>query len=124
MPPKVVTAKAPNIGSVQVDNKEWVKVTGDQMTALKLGDELDASTTGTQEPVKAPALKVVVAAEPKTQALSFEEKDRRILVQGLVQALLQSQLMNMIPDNVKPMQFVEQTTAELMGIVKKLSGTK
>lgn len=127
MPPKV-TAKAPNLGSVQVDSKEWVKVSGEQMQTLKLGDLLEASNAKADAPVAEAAKPAFVAKESTAKlagnGLSFAEKDSRILIQGLVQAVLQSPLMNMIPDGVAPLAFVEKETVALADMVKRLSGTK
>lgn len=70
--------------------------------------------------VAAPAKEAV----NKAAGLSVGEKDSRILVQGLTQAFLQSPLVNMIPDGVVPLDFVEQNVKQLVQIVKRLSETK
>ncbi len=82
-------------------------------------------TINVQETVKA-AAPVSKAAAPQVRVetksgLGFAEKDERILVQGLTQALLQSSEMQMRGDDEPFDLFVEERVHTLVGIVKKLS---
>lgn len=132
MPPKI-TAKAPHMAKVQLDNKEWVDVPKERMDSMHVGDtveDLNGKTKVENTPVteSTPKETVVVKARPYRAGFNQElsdydlAKDRQIEVCGLIQALLQSPLMNMIPDGIQPMQFVEQEMVKLLAIVKRLSG--
>jgi hypothetical protein len=91
---------------------------------------VEAKEVNLDGPVEAPIAQAkasapkAVAPSFKAQAshssgsgLSFAEKDARILVQGLTQAVIQSNLVNGI-DNVEPV------VVKLVDMVKRLSETK
>ncbi len=77
-----------------------------------------------QEAIKA-AAPIAKAAAPKAEpikaGLGVAEKDSRILVQGLTQALLQSSEMTLRGDDEPFEVFVEERVMQLVEIVKKLS---
>lgn len=79
-----VTAKAPSIGTVQVDNGDWVKVNKDEMVALKLGDTLEKETKDRSVAEAAPvkeAKPVSKTTQPVEQSV-WDKKDRSQLVGG------------------------------------------
>lgn len=93
--------------------------------ASEIGKEPADALPAKEAPVKdvAPAAKAV---SPKAdiaikQGLGVAEKDSRILVQGLTQALLQSSEMALRGEDEPFEVFVEERVMQLVEIVKKLS---
>lgn len=86
---RTVSAKAPSLSTVQVDNQEWVKVTKEQMDSTKIGDSIEVNQNEPKAAVTdKPAPKEAAAPAPAKPAPSTPEKvdwaakDRSQLVGG------------------------------------------
>lgn len=79
---KVVTAKSAPLGTVQLDNKEWIKMDKEKLESTNVGDTLEASDAKPQIEDK-PAKVTIAPKEAKSVAATdWAAKDRSQLVGG------------------------------------------